>query len=265
MVIKMPAMEEDELHLSASSCKTLIEYCPRKFYYRYFLNLKPQDKASALVYGSGIHDALALYYLTLKQSKRFVPATELIKVAHGYMDKAEDVLYKRGETLATLKASATKLLEAFSENGYKPKGEILAVEQKFSIAVPGIPEKLVGYFDLVTREGSKIVVTDHKTAAKFTDKSRSADIQMSLYSHSAKKIFGVESVELQFQDLIKTKVPKIVLQKLPIQDEAKALELLLSGSAIIEAAVQVDKPELLLPPRISWMCGSCCYRRVCRS
>ncbi|MBU1534036.1 PD-(D/E)XK nuclease family protein, partial [Myxococcota bacterium] len=88
---------DDDIHVSASSVRSIIDGCPREAFYKYIAGYEPQDRSSGLVLGSAVHEALALFYLTWKQDHREATVNELTAVAHASIDAAEKVHCKDGE------------------------------------------------------------------------------------------------------------------------------------------------------------------------
>lgn len=275
MVIN-PHTVEALLHLSASSISTIIE-CPREFLYHYIQGQPPQDTGAALVLGSAVHEAIAYFYNSVKQSGTEPSLTELVEVASAAIDAPQraPVLFKKGESIDSLKTLATSMLKVFMATGYRPS-HILAVELKFTIPLVNpftgetLPECLLGTFDLVEERNGHIIVTDHKTAARIdADKVAAPDTQMALYSLAAKTLFDVDDVSLQYQYLTKTASPAVTLQTIarhdPAKEERGALTLAASASTIISLALSHDHPQLVLPRHRSWRCSGCGYRSLCAS
>ncbi|PKN24727.1 MAG: hypothetical protein CVU65_10995, partial [Deltaproteobacteria bacterium HGW-Deltaproteobacteria-22] len=213
MVIN-PVPLDEALHLSASSISTLIE-CPREFLYHYIQGQPPQDTGAALVLGSAVHEALAYFYNSLKQSGSEPSHTELVEVASAAIDAPQraPISFKKGESMDSLKTQASAMLAAFLATGYRP-AHILAVEYKFTMPLVNpftgeqLPECLLGTFDLVEERNGHIVVTDHKTAARIdNDKVSAPDTQMALYSLAARTLFDVDDVGLQYQFITKVRDP----------------------------------------------------------
>ncbi len=275
MVIN-PVPQDEALHLSASSISTLIE-CPREFLYHYIQGQPPQDTSAALVLGSAVHEALAYFYNTVKQSSSEPSLTELVDVASAAIEAPQraPITFKKGESIDSLKSQAAAMLAAFLASGYRPS-HILAVEFKFVLPLVNpftgeqLPECLLGTFDLVEERDGHIVVTDHKTAARIdADKVAAPDTQMALYSLAAKTLFDVDDVALQYQFLTKTKEPAVTLQTIarhdPAKEERGVLTLAASASTIICLALSHDHPQLVLPKHRSWRCPTCSYRGLCAS
>jgi hypothetical protein len=99
MVIN-PVPQDESLHLSASSISTLIE-CPREFLYHYIQGQPPQDTGASLILGSAVHEGLAYFYNSLKQSDTELSLTELVDVASAAIEAPQraPVSFKKGESL----------------------------------------------------------------------------------------------------------------------------------------------------------------------
>ena len=275
-MVTNPVPQDEALHLSASSISTLIE-CPREFLYHYIQGQPPQDTGASLILGSAVHEALAYFYNSLKQSDTEPSLTELVDVASAAIDAPQraPVSFKKGESLDSLKSQAGAMLAAFLATGYRPT-HILAVEFKFVLPLVNpitgepLPEVLLGTFDLVEERNGQIVVTDHKTAARIdADKVAAPDTQMGLYAFAARQLFDVDDVGLQYQFITKTKEPAVTLQTIarhdPAKEERGALTLAASASTIISLALSHDHPQLVLPKHRSWRCSGCGYRSLCAS
>ena len=71
--------------------------------------------------------------------------------------------------------------------------------------------KLVGAFDLVTETDDGVMIWEHKTAARRYSKDQLRyDLQPSTYLYAAREL-GIPDVRVQYQLLVKTKTPGIML------------------------------------------------------
>jgi len=259
-IIPFPANEE--IHISASAVNTLHE-CMREYYFRYVQGLPREQTSEPMVLGKAIHEALSYFYLVLKQDRELVPLEVLKEMTSAHLEKHD---------LTEHSEEAHRVLDVFYADGLRPEPEtILAVEQKFSIPLLDantgeILTHVVGFFDLVTAnpDGS-ITVTDHKIVAR-NDKAKaeSPDLQMALYSWAARQVFNAEVIHLQYQDVIKTKTPKLDIKPItrtdPIAEEHAALETIRSANALIGLLVDQSNVEQLMFPKRSWRCAGCGYR-----
>ncbi len=276
MVIIPVLQLDDSIHLSASSITTMTE-CPWEFWQKYCRGSKPQDVSASLVFGSALHECLALFYNQLRQSNTEPSLSELTDLAAAVIDAPRDIPihFTRGENPDSLKKSAEALLRVFLQHGARPD-HVLAVEHRISVPLHNpitgklLPEALLGTLDLLIETAGKITIIDHKTCARLDpDRTRSPDLQMSLYSWATKQLLGVQSVDLAYDFLVKTKEPSVVMAPISRFDEEReeraALMQAASASFWIETALRAEHPELALPRRRSWRCSSCGFRSLCAS
>ncbi|PKN47160.1 MAG: hypothetical protein CVU59_03850 [Deltaproteobacteria bacterium HGW-Deltaproteobacteria-17] len=276
-MVTIPAPQlGDSIHLSASSITTMTE-CPWEFWKKYCCADKPQDVSASLVFGSALHESLSLFYNQLRQSRTEPSLSELTDLFAAVIDAPRDVPihFTKGETPDSLKKSAQALLRVFLQRGARPD-HVLAVEQRITVALHNpisgklLPEALLGTLDLLIETAGKISIVDHKTCARLDpDRTRSPDLQMSLYSWAVKQLLGVQSVDLSYQFLVRTKEPSVIVAPISRFDEEReeraALMQAASASFWIETALRAEQPELALPKRKSWRCSGCGYRSMCAS
>ena len=276
-MVTIPApLLDDSIHLSASSITTMSE-CGKEFWLKYIRGEKPQDVSASLVFGSALHECLALFYNQLRQSRTEPSLSELTDLFAAVIDTPRDIPinFTRGETSDSLKKSAEALLRVFLQQGARPD-HVLAVEHRITTPLHNpitgklLPETLLGTLDLLIETAGKITIIDHKSCARLDpDRTRSPDLQMSLYSHALKQLLGVQSVDLAYDFLVKTKEPCVVMAPISRFDEEReeraALIQAASASFWIETALRAEQPELALPKRHSWRCATCGYRSLCAS
>jgi len=251
--------------------------CGKEFWLKYICGEKAQDVSASLVFGSALHECLALFYNQLRQSKTEPTLSELTDLAAAAIDAPRDIPihFTKGETPDSLKKSAEALLRVFLQQGARPD-HVLAVEHRITVPLHNpisgkmLPEALLGTLDLLIETAGRISIVDHKTCARLDpDRTRSPDLQMSLYSWAVKQLLGVQSVDLAYSFLVKTKEPSVVMAPISRFDEEReeraALMQAASASFWIETALRAEQPELALPKRKSWRCSSCGYRSMCAS
>lgn len=261
--------EQHYLHISASAVRTL-EACPRQFFLKYVEGIPAQDFSPRMLLGVAVHSALADYYRRLRDGEAAATLNELVDVASASIRRMEHgqvpVAYGPDENGQTLMETATRVLQAFLDQGLHPS-QVIAVEKAWSLRMDGYDEIVVGAFDLVYRaDNGRLVVVDHKVTGRFDrSKSERGDIQMGLYAHAARELFGVDEVELRYQDLLTTKKARVEVQVVQRQrdDEAQVLEAVQGALEMIGVAVSHPRGKLLMGRRRSWMCKSCGWRRHC--
>jgi len=231
-----------------------------------------------MVLGSAVHKALAWFYRCLHDGEAEPAIDKLVSIAGASISKAvasdPPVLFADGEDGGTLVDEATRLLTAFLAQGYRP-AKVVAVEVPFSLPLvhpetgEALPyeEHVVGAIDLVAEDqDGGVVVLDHKITGR-VDKTKTErpDMQMAIYSYAARELFGADSVTLRYQDVVRTKSAKVVLQdvqRVP-RDEAEGIEAVASGLELIHAAVGSPGGKTLMGRRRSWRCGDCGWRTRC--
>jgi len=268
--------ERGGLHISASAIRTIQE-CPRDWFYRYVEGRPPEDVPPRLVLGVAMHEALATFYSAMRDGEDLPAPEALAVITASSIDRAaaagSPIGFDDDESVETLKEQANGLLVAFMANGYRPQ-RVLAVEEPFALALSDpdtgevLPyeERVVGAIDLVAEEDGRVVIVDHKTAAR-SDKQKGerADTQMAFYAWAAKQVLGEHEVKLRYQSVIKTKVPKVEVQTIALRkhDEREAVEAAAGAIELIHVAVAHPNGKRLMSRRRSWRCKECSYRRWC--
>ena len=167
---KMP----DGLYVSVSQIKTWL-MCPRKYELKYVRGVAPAFVPVNLAFGSAFHEALAGYYNEIKVSGVPLRRDLVLDTFRAAWAKAAegDVPLQADDDDAdpgVMIDKGVSMLHAFYEQAGTP--EVVSVEHGFTITLhdldTGEPleEKLVGTMDLLIREEDRVVVVEHKTAAR---------------------------------------------------------------------------------------------------
>jgi len=120
-----------------------------------------------------------------------------------------------------------------------------------------LEERLVGSMDLVIREEGRVIVLEHKTAArKFTEDQLRYDFQLTAYQLAARES-GLGNVGLRFQIITKAKVPavQIVDVRRDVHDEVDFRRTAGGVLKAIDAGVSY--------PLRGWQCRTCPYESAC--
>ncbi len=248
-----------QLHCSVSQVRAYLS-CPRRFEMRYLLGAEPEHRSANLVLGSAVHEALASYYA--KYQRGIEPVADGVMAAFSdafdeEVAKEPAVLLDDGETLGQLKDSGVALVRAFLDNVVPPE-RVLAVESAFACDVVDpltgevLEEQLIGYLDAVVEDAGRLVVLEHKTAARaWSADQLEHDLQVSLYQAAT----GADAVRLQV--LTKTKVAKLLLHEL-VRDERQQVE-------AVEVVCQVLKAirAAAFWRQRGWACRECEFRARC--
>lgn len=154
-------------HLSASSLG-MLQRCPEQFRQRYILGRKMRPGVG-LVLGSACHTTNEHNFAQKIKSGVDVPAGEM---ASFFNDQAwpdtvaknggeDEILWKERDANATRTVGEGMVLLYHAQ--VSPRIQPEATEQRFSMAIPGVPVPLIGYVDLTVVDGP---VVDLKTSGK---------------------------------------------------------------------------------------------------
>ncbi len=255
----LTAAPRSQLHCSVSQVRSFLG-CPRRFEMRYILGAEPEHRSANLVLGSAVHEALAAYYR--KYGAMRVPTAEEILAAFSDAFDEEAVkepaiLLDDGQTLGALKDEGARLVAAFLAD-VKPPDRVFSVESAFAMDVTSpetgeiLQEQLVGYLDAVVEDAGKLVVLEHKTAARaWSADQLEYDLQVSLYQ----AVTGADLVRLQV--MTKTRVAKMLVHDLVRTDKAQveAVEVVCKVLTAIRAGAFWRAR--------GWQCKECEFRARC--
>jgi hypothetical protein len=232
-----------------------------------------EDIPVRMVLGSAGHEALALFYNSVKDGHGEVSVVSMVDAATQYINKAAaegpSIGYDEGQGVEELVNEIARMLRAFATSPYRPT-KVLAVEEAFSSPILHADgrqllyeERLVGVWDLVVEDEGNVVVVDHKFR-KRADAEGPADLQMALYGNVARATYR-RPVRVMHQNVIGTRQAKVELKELSLgrSEIVEATEAVSASLELITLSVAHQRPMRLLGRRRSWKCGSCPYRRRC--
>jgi CRISPR/Cas system-associated exonuclease Cas4 (RecB family) len=259
-----PVIPEGELYVSVSQIKTWL-MCARRYELRYIRGVTPEFVPVNLAFGSAFHEALAGYYNEIKVSGAPLRRDLVLDVFRAAWAKAAegDVPLQADEDddPGVMIDKGISMLHAFYEQAGTP--DVESVEHGFTITLhdldSGEPleEKLVGTMDLLIREEGRVVVVEHKTAArKYTADQLAYDIQPTAYQIAARES-GLGEVALRFQIVTKTKVPAVQVVDIHRDDQAEA-DFVRTACGVLKA---IDS-GVSYPVR-GWQCRGCPYESAC--
>jgi putative RecB family exonuclease len=264
MSVKLPVTAPVIDHVSVSSITTYLK-CPRQWEHRYLLATPPAHVPGVLAFGKAIHAALALFYGKLRRCMEEPTVEELGQMFSDRwgQELAGDipVLLDDGDTAGNLKDKALEMLRAFVDKAHRPV-RVLGVEESFSVELhyPTSGHSLplfVGWLDAVVEvEGGRLLILEHKTAARRYSESKLAhDLQATGYSLAA-QLMGTPA-DVAFQVLSKTKSPTLDLHlvKRNVQDHLDFLQTVAGVLRAVEAGA-------FYPVR-DWWCRGCPYAGPC--
>src|SRR5947199_3544945 len=156
--------EKDELalpsktpHLSYSRIDRYLR-CPQQYFFYYIENLRLKFPSASLVFGQGVHQALADLFNNKSDPIDFFIRTwgELKEVK---------LTYGKKQTWEKLKDSGQGLLQKFLKEELCRIGQVRAVEKKFELNITGLDLPFIGIIDLIAEVDRKNTVAHFKTAA----------------------------------------------------------------------------------------------------
>jgi len=254
----------DGLYVSVSQVKTWL-MCPRKYELKYIRGVAPAFVPVNLAFGSAFHEALAGYYGEIKISGIPLRRDLVLDVFRAAWAKATEgdvpLQADDDDNSGVIIDKGVSMLHAFYEQAGTPVVE--SVEHGFTITLhdrdtgEALEEQLVGTMDLLIREEGRIVVVEHKSAArKFTEDQLRYDIQPTAYQIAARES-GLGDVALRFQIITKSKVPSVQIADIHRDDQAEA-DFVRTATGVLKAIAS----GVSYPVR-GWQCRGCPYESAC--
>ena len=242
--------------------------CPAKYGFGYVEQTKPAFLPSSLLFGSAIHSALEHHFQQLLEG-RLSASSELMTV---FMDEwkrrdGEDpdvpVRFNKSESEASLIEQAQRMLAAFLASPLaKPKGVIIAVEEKLRGKLkPSLPD-VVARVDAIWLDRDCLRVIDFKTSrSKWSaDKVNESADQLLLYHHMAQSMSRHMDlpIKLLFGVITKGKTPAVQMLDVPVS--AGRVERVVNQ---IEQVWQAIKAGHYYPSPSPMNCSTCPFKSRC--
>lgn len=253
-------------HFSYSSM-TAFQGCPRKWDYHYRLRAPRESVSGSLLLGAALHAALEQINLAWLGGQRLPVSQAVASFDARWRHEADGqtVLFNQDENDAGLRALACELLSLYSKDCLSSQGRLLAVEERATIALPGMSVPVVGRLDALVDGGKALVVVDFKTSkAAFTQQKLAlAAAQLSFYASGVEPLARQLGKPLAGRFLVfrKIKRPRIDAVEVPLScgDVQRTHRMLAETWVLIEAAHRADS----FPARPSWMCRQCPFQERC--
>ncbi len=229
--------------------------------HQYMERLPWPSAPSSLVFGSALHAALGELYQARLEGRD--PELDELHAAFRTAWSAEpkEIDFKDGESVEGLDALARAMLTVVLARAQS--GQILAVEEPFRIEVaPDIPP-LVGVIDAIELRGGRVVIQEHKSAARaWTADQVEHSLQASAYVLAATELSlpgvrTVDDVDFEFQILTKTKRPSVDVR--PTRRSRQQVEEFRDTAISVWAARQAG----VFPRNRSWSCKTCPFLDPC--
>jgi len=273
-------------HLSASGLK-LFSKCPEQYRRRYLKGEKIPP-AATLIQGRADHTAIEHNFVKKMETGEDIPVADVQMIfaeqidhevsqagGAGEVDHGKTVRGKvaRRKATAAMKDNGVRLVTAYRTE-LCPVLEPLAVEEEFSVMVPGVPVPIIGFLDLVARQHEpftpagtpepRLKIIDRKTSGR-TMKTPEPEwrVQAGIYMLH-------RWLPHEWHLSVKTKEPRIVtpaseeglvLKPSPLLKRQVTMQLryLARQVAFCHVAYGPDQPW---PGAIlhQWACGYCGFR-----
>ena len=206
-------------HLSYSSINLYLS-CPMAWKYKYIDKL-PTFASPALAFGSAIHNAVEGYiggeYDNLGDgwSKHWEEFSNQENIFWGPAGDNQNDLGMMGANMLTHPDIVEEFAAIKSNHSQEPQD----VERFVELSIPGVKVPIVGYIDLITKDG---IPWDIKTSARSWSTGRAETELQPLFYLAALSQAGHQVPDWRFRHivLVKTKTPKVqIFERVRTQDE----------------------------------------------
>jgi len=242
-------------HLSYSQIQAYLA-CPLKHRLYSIEKVETQFNPVSLVFGTGLHKAVASYYIAHRDGGR-LPEAEMVRQFHDHWkdEEAKKEIRYNGDGRDDVLTMAERLIAVFYEKAVPM--QVLAVEQFFSVPLFDDVD-LYGVCDLIEAdEHGTPVLVDLKSAAKRKSPFElSTDLQMTAYSLGLDSMGLERDVLFRFDVLLKQKAPDLVKQYTVRSDydRQRFIRLAREVWTAIEAGICYPNP--------SYYCQGCQYKEL---
>ncbi len=252
-------------HWSYSSVSQYLK-CPLQFYFERVLKLPRKSKTDALVLGSSLHSALAVYHYKLQAGESVVSADIHEAYFEAWEYQAEDgpIVASGEKSLTDSRDLGISLVDVYLRT--PPTGTIIAVESPMLAPIANshgeyLEKPLLVVADLITRqEDGSLQVNEIKTSGRaYSESEVATSLQPTFYANALYEIGGEEAA-VEFTVLVKTKTPKV--QK--IQAIRNVTDFQRLGD-IIEAVSRSIEAKSFYPIESPLNCSGCSFYRECKT
>ncbi|QDT29901.1 PD-(D/E)XK nuclease superfamily protein [Gimesia panareensis] len=239
--------------------------CPLQYYFERVLRIPRKSVGSGLIFGSAVHNALAVYHQSLQRGED--PDWQQIQQEYLetwlFREDEQTVEYKPKESRDDLIAQGLELLKLYCEE--PPPQEIVSVEHRCYIPLSNsegdyLVTPLIAIADLVTREiEGCLKITEFKTSGRaYGEFEVEKSLQATCYVNMLWEGFG-EWASVEFTVLVKTKTPKIQrLKTARNEDDIGRL------GDLVETVERAVENEIFYPIETPVNCSMCAFRKECR-
>lgn len=238
--------------------------CPAAYKRRYIDGVVAPTTPS-LFLGKVVHRALEFYYRYCQDGVRLFPEYVGEHIAKTWEAAVEEecIAFPSADEERQLLAQAMHLVTTYLSQLPNDEPAPMAVEERFEAPLidPRTGEdlgiSLVGIVDLVLHDCNGPLIVDFKTAARSSQLDVMHELQLSCYSYLLRHVADVSEAGLEIRSLIKTKVPKVQVERYGPR-QARHFERLFD---VIRAYLDaVDSNRFHIRPGVQ--CSFCDYREA---
>jgi len=225
--------------------------CHARWWFKYGLK-HPDPPNGNLVLGRAVHSALTQNFVQKMETYEDLPLTGVLALfREAWAKERDEVEFRDDEEPSQLASTGAALVMKYLDE-VAPTIEPAAVELHVEGEIGGV--RVHGFIDVLDVDGRIIDIKTAKASPSGIEPMHR--FQVATYRQLAPTASGKGRLDT----LVKTKVPKIVLQTFDITDEdLRATENIYAGAS------QAMQSEHHMPNRLSMFCSRrhCAYWRVC--
>jgi putative RecB family exonuclease len=252
---------QDRDHLSYSQINCYMT-CPLKYRFHYIDKIEPPFVASALTFGSCIHEAVGTFYQSCLEGDPLSTGQvhDVYRQSWETYTKEQKIRFFNGDTVETLEAKAKRMLDAFHQS-YDPSVQIIGIEEPFEVDLGKRIPPLVGYIDAVEQaQDGTVSIVDLKTASKkYSDNTVHSNVQLTCYSLGAKALGFNGNTRFRLDVILKTQNPEVIRYETTRTDTDRERFL-----KLVKAIWQGIKKDVFFP-KADWQCGQCPFLDSCKT
>jgi RecB family exonuclease len=253
------SLVDEKPHLSFSQINMFLR-CPKQWEFRYIQKLKIPPGA-ALVLGRSWHETIEQNYVQKIQSEADLPLEDMKDFfSDAWTKNLEKEEIDFGEDEPGQLKDLGILITDVHHREVAPKVQPALVEEEFRISLgEEFPYELLGYFDVIERDGT---IADNKSWKRSKSQGDvDKDLQLTAYALGYRVKFGRAEKGLRFDAVIKNKKPKAVqLTTTRTNDDCRWL------LKLIEKVADGIVKETFYPNPNGWHCDPkwCGYWNKCK-
>ncbi|MFC1834269.1 RecB family exonuclease [Thermodesulfobacteriota bacterium] len=246
-------------HFSYSQLNTYL-MCPLRYRLQYVELIPPAFTASALAFGSAVHEAVAAFHHQHLLGDKLRPDQMLDVYRQAWASRnGEEIRFCNGDNEESLQEKACQVLTVYHES-FDPTVEVLGIEEFFEVEIAHTVPVFQGYIDLIEQgQGGAVTVADLKTAArKLSNGQAHSNLQLTAYTIGAAALgFDPDQLKLRLDVVTKTKNPELVRYETTRTAEERE-----RFSKLVTKVWNAIEKETWFP-RQDWQCKQCAWAEPC--